>query len=329
MINFIQIENFKSIQKEVFELRPLTCFTGTNSVGKSSVLQTILLASYYNHNNIWLRGAIDFIMDYASIKNNEIKAKESRLLLRKDQQQAELVCSRDQLWHFEGTPLDLVFEENLFYLWSNRIGQQSQAKSQKDVKFGIDGEYAFAYYHDNRQTLDQDLYHDMQEILETNLELFTEKIGDYVRVAFRKSGTASPFSPFNVGAGVSYVAKILIMALSLKENDIFLIENPEIHLHPKAIANLASFFAKLVARKKIQLIIETHSAYFLHKLRHEVYKKNLSSDAVRFFYKDQPNKSFEVIDIGAGGRLVDPNKEPINFPTGFLDVGLDELLEIM
>ncbi|WP_233702745.1 hypothetical protein [Helicobacter felis] len=50
---------------------------------------------------------------------------------------------------------------------------------------------------------------------------------------------------------------------------------------------------------------------------------------MRFFYKDQPNKNFEVIDIGAGGRLVNPNKESISFPTGFLDVGLDELLEIM
>ncbi|WP_104624545.1 AAA family ATPase [Helicobacter felis] len=64
MINFIQIENFKSIQKEIFELRPLTCFTGTNSVGKSSVLQTILLASCYNHNNMWLRDAIYFVMSY-------------------------------------------------------------------------------------------------------------------------------------------------------------------------------------------------------------------------------------------------------------------------
>ncbi len=247
----------------------------------------------------------------------------------KDQQQAELVCNHDRPWHFKGTPLDLVFEENLFYLWSNRIGQQSQAKSQEEIKFGIDGEYAFAYYHDNKQTLNQDLHRDMQGILDIDLELFTEKVGDGVHVTFRKSGIANPFSPFNVGAGVSYVAKILIIALSLKENDIFLIENPEIHLHPKAIANLASFFAKLIARKKIQLIIETHSAYFLHKLRHEVYKKNLASDAVRFFYKDQSNKNFEVIDISAGGRLVNPNKEPISFPTGFLDVGLDELLEIM
>ena len=50
---------------------------------------------------------------------------------------------------------------------------------------------------------------------------------------------------------------------------------------------------------------------------------------MRFFYKDDPNKEFEIIDINENGHLVNFKKEKINFPTGFLDVSLGELLEIM
>lgn len=45
-------------------------------------------------------------------------------------------------------------------------------------------------------------------------------------------------SPFNLGAGVSYLSKILILGLSLEPNSLFIIENPEVHLHPKAISKL-------------------------------------------------------------------------------------------
>ena len=50
---------------------------------------------------------------------------------------------------------------------------------------------------------------------------------------------------------------------------------------------------------------------------------------MRFFYKDNPNKEFEVIDIDENGHLINLKKQKIDFPTGFLDVSLNELLEVM
>ena len=166
-----------------------------------------------------------------------------------------------------------------------------------------------------------------KKILDIELRLYVEPQGDYVNVSFKNINKT--FSTFNVGAGVSYITKILIIALSLKPNDIFMIENPKIHLHPKAISNLASFFAEIVSKNRVQLIIETHSEYFLHKLRHEIYKGKFNADDVRFFYKDDLSKNFEIIDIDKNGHLINLNKEKVNFPTGFLDVSLNELLEIM
>ncbi|MBD0258378.1 MAG: AAA family ATPase, partial [Cytophagales bacterium] len=48
---------------------------------------------------------------------------------------------------------------------------------------------------------------------------------------------------------------------------LLLIEEPESHLHPKLQADLADFFAAASSRYNLQFAIETHSEYFIHKLR--------------------------------------------------------------
>ena len=46
MIKEWKLDNFKSIDKEIdLEFRPLTLFTGANSSGKSTILQSILLVT--------------------------------------------------------------------------------------------------------------------------------------------------------------------------------------------------------------------------------------------------------------------------------------------
>lgn len=43
MINYVQIENFKSIKKLALPLENLNLFFGMNGMGKSSVIQALLL----------------------------------------------------------------------------------------------------------------------------------------------------------------------------------------------------------------------------------------------------------------------------------------------
>lgn len=327
MLKEVKIKNFKSIKHESFKLKPLTFFTGINSVGKSSILQSILLSAYVAEENQMLKPAVDFLFEYEKIRNYNLRENKSQIDLTFVDNKAELVCDPDNDWKFNDSIIpNLIFEENLYYLWANRIGQEDIVKINQKAKFDIDGKYAFSYFYRN-QSLILEVDKWLREILDVDLGLYVEPYGDYVSVNFKNINKT--FSTFNVGAGVSYVAKILIIALSLKPNDIFIVENPEIHLHPKAVSNLASFFAELVSKNKVQLIIETHSEYFLHKMRYEVYKNNFKADNVRFFYKDDLNKNFEVININKNGHLINLQKEKINFPSGFLDVSLNELLEIM
>jgi predicted ATPase len=148
-----------------------------------------------------------------------------------------------------------------------------------------------------------------------------------VKVTFTSDGLEN-LSPFNLGAGNSYLAKILIMGLSCKKGHILIIENPEIHLHPKAQAKLADFFV-LLENMGIQVIVETHSEHFINKLRYNVYKKKLKSDDIVIYYKPSIQGDFEKISINSNGHFIDDEKSEIVFPSGFFDSTLSELLEIM
>jgi len=70
----------------------------------------------------------------------------------------------------------------------------------------------------------------------------------------------------DVGFGVSQVLPVLVQGLLMRTGGIYLVQQPEIHLHPDAQAGLADFFIYL-ASYGVVTIVETHSEYLLLRLR--------------------------------------------------------------
>jgi predicted ATPase len=89
----------------------------------------------------------------------------------------------------------------------------------------------------------------------------------------------------DVGYGCSQILPILVAGYSLSEGKILMVQEPEIHLHPKAQAELGTFFYEL-AKKGVQSIIETHSEHLLLRLQAHVADKRsgLSPSDVRIYY---------------------------------------------
>ncbi len=73
----------------------------------------------------------------------------------------------------------------------------------------------------------------------------------------------------DVGYGVSQVLPIVTELLRKNAPQIFLLQQPEVHLHPSAQAALGSLFCE-VAGKGRQLIVETHSDDLLDRVRMDV-----------------------------------------------------------
>ncbi|MCE5238035.1 DUF3696 domain-containing protein [bacterium] len=74
----------------------------------------------------------------------------------------------------------------------------------------------------------------------------------------------------DVGFGVSQLLPVLVQMLFAPQGSILLFEQPEIHLHPRAAAELADLFIEVAGQRDLQLIIETHSEYLLSRLQRRI-----------------------------------------------------------
>ena len=81
---------------------------------------------------------------------------------------------------------------------------------------------------------------------------------------------------------------IIICCLGAEKDSIIIIENPEIHLHPKAQSKLCDFI-HFVSKAGRQLFIETHSDHIFNGLRAGVATgKILQEDiSINFFAKNE------------------------------------------
>ena len=87
---------------------------------------------------------------------------------------------------------------------------------------------------------------------------------------FGKNGRKGPKrNLMDVGFGISQVLPVLAALFRADGPPMFLLQQPELHLHPSAQAALGSLFCETVSSGR-QLIIETHSDYILDRIRLDV-----------------------------------------------------------
>lgn len=121
----------------------------------------------------------------------------------------------------------------------------------------------------------------------------------------------------HVGVGVSQVLPILVMSLLAKKGDVLIMEQPELHLHPKVQTRLADFFITMNALKK-QCLIETHSEYLINRLRYFVAisddSKIANETMIYFVEKDKQTgcSKYRKVTINKYGVIED-------WPDGFFD----------
>jgi predicted ATPase len=127
-----------------------------------------------------------------------------------------------------------------------------------------------------------------------------------------------------MGSGVSFAMGVIISCLSAKPDDVVVIENPEIHLHPKAQSDLTEFLC-FAANAGIQIVLETHSDHVFNGIRKAIVKKEIShtDTAVQFFQLDDNALAHNtVIELNEHGRVVTHTK-------GLFDQFDDDLDQIL
>ena len=76
----------------------------------------------------------------------------------------------------------------------------------------------------------------------------------------------------DVGYGITQILPILVEIIHSGPTT-FLLQQPEVHLHPRGQAEFSTFLAKSVNKKKHSFLIETHSDYIIDRVRISVRDK--------------------------------------------------------
>lgn len=155
--------------------------------------------------------------------------------------------------------------------------------------------------------------------------------------SFNKVGT-SPFaielelSPgnrknlFYLGYGVSQSLPIITSIILRSATPVFLIQQPEVHLHPRAQATIGDLiFNKAIQDKKI-FIIETHSDYIVDRFRLALHNSSEKVSAqVVFFERKTTTNQLHTINIEESGKYAE--NQPKEFREFFIKEAIS-LLEI-
>jgi len=165
------------------------------------------------------------------------------------------------------------------------------------------------------------------------LESFGTHSGLFSRVDVRQLGD-SESDPFqiqihlggkvvnlvDVGYGVSQVLPIVVDCLRGEGGGTYLLQQPEVHLHPRAQAELGSFLAVLAKQQNKRFVIETHSDYLVDRVRMDIRdKKGITPEDVALLYFERTNGEATIhrLELDDQGNI-------LNAPPGYRSFFLEE-----
>lgn len=135
------------------------------------------------------------------------------------------------------------------------------------------------------------------------------------------SALGRPVDLTSVGVGVSQVLPVVLLCLLAKPGTLVILEQPELHLHPRLQQDLADFLLACVETGR-QLVIESHSEHLVNRLRRRVAADDTDEtrDLVKLVFAESSDgiTTYRESRINAYGGLDD------DWPDGFLDLGARE-----
>lgn len=358
MINQIKINNFKCFQNLDITVGNLNVFSGLNGMGKSTIIQSILMIKQSQQQN-YLPSRICLNGDYVNLGAGQDvlceRAEKEEIgieIIEADRKYSVLINyekSSDVLSvkTIEDNNISLL-EEPFEYLNAERISPQviypkSSFFIDSKEQLGNNGQYTAHFlskyqdrllcwnsYGDKEATIRSAVQYwlneispnvkiDIQEIENTELA----RIG-YYYIDKEKSRT---FRPTNVGFGISYILPVIVALIKATKGSVLIIENPEAHLHPKGQRKMGELIARCAA-SGVQVFVETHSDHVLNGIRIAVKNKLISHKDVQLFYFSKQLIN-EVIQHTVEVPKLNENGKLDYWPDGFFDEwekALDEII---
>lgn len=351
----ITLNGYKCFREtNTFNLNKITLFTGANSAGKSSVVQSILIAKVLSEATVDKpfdiitplnlrndRYALD-LGGYSDIINRETTTGDIDFSLGGIQYSVRGEDNEDdhpwvnfRISNEDRANLRAFFDKGFVYLSADRMAPHFEYAESDFSDFcdchGSNVGDVFNSFKDENADPCRSLNFEGNFKVLMQLDQWCDYIFPGVAIRVNKTGSRmyqivvrSDVSP-NVGFGITHALPILLSGLLAPKGGMFVVENPEAHLHAKAQSNLGYFLARM-AMAGVRVIIETHSEHIVNGIRRLIVEQIpafKNNDVTIYFLKNIAGKRItREITVDSFGNLSE-------FPVDFFDQVRQDMLYLM
>lgn len=346
MFDKLTIENFKCFKKQEFVFPCLTVFVGANGMGKSTVVQSLLLIrsakEMRDSSSVALNGPYGLELGTsASIINQDVDSNEIRFSVKDEQDNLlfDMVLEgslvEEKLDMRRKTFVEQVNEgimaEEFYYLSAERRGPRVSQRivPLRYLNTGFLGEHTGQIIAKRLLKVDNERRHPkiltpylvdhINGWLSTILPGVEVTAEDNTRmqacqIKIRNKRSMGYVESTNLGFGISYALPIIVQGLVAEEGRYYVVENPEAHLHPSAQTEMGKFLAML-AEKGLRVVIETHSDHLLDGI--QIYASthpSLRESVVIYSFGQDEERNMVINPIH-----MDKDCDYTSWPKGFMD----------
>jgi len=330
-ITRLSVAGFKSIcDATELAIRPITILAGANSSGKSSFMQPLLLlkqtmkwsfsaktlkiggpnVSFTSWKQLFSRNGADrmtigvyadsfsYIRTIGADPDGKITIDES-VLNSEESTDVEIITNVIHVpgWRQISRTYDMASTESSFkgrftnvYAasviedWQETI-KQSRLDGHKDDPFG------------HRKKFD-DLNRYMRDLgLASNISAYRKSLGGKISVLVsRYPGSDDMINMADAGFAVSQAVPVLTALLTAEPGQLVYIEQPELHLHPKAQLALSGILVE-AANRGVVTVIETHSPLFYTGVSTHIARRNVrQNDVILHWFEQNPESGYTQVE---------------------------------
>ena len=351
----LTIDGYKCFEKKSeFNLNNITLLTGANSAGKSSVIQSLLLAKIISETTIENMdlGIVPISLmnkkyslelgNYDDIINRQTKTGDINFSLLGIEYSVKGELNDDLVKNTVvfsissdlKTTLKSLFSNGFTYLCAERMAPhyeylESEVNDICDCHGSNVGDVFSRFLgSDIIESRSLNFAKDTKMLMQ--LDEWCNYIFPGIAVRVEKTGSQmyklkirNDVAP-NVGFGITYALPILVSGLTIPEGGILIVENPEAHLHAKAQSNMGYFLARMAAAG-VRVIIETHSEHIVNGIRRMIVegKTEMSHEDMTIYFFQNKNGKKNIMEFGMDewGNLDE-------FPVDFFDQVRQDMFEL-
>ena len=220
-----------------------------------------------------------------------------------------------------------IYEDEVSEIGSK--GENAAYVLQEEKTQQVSGNHYYDYESERfvpmREAALADVVHRWLEVMDIH-GLAVSSVRDIIQVEMlADQSNRTKVSIADVGFGVSQIFPIIVEGLRIARGGTLILEQPEIHLHPRLQMCLADYFIALALSGK-NVILETHSDHIINRLVRrivEIQDVDLSQ-LIEIYFARHGHEGTKVDPV-----RIDPNRGVVNWPKGFFDQASEEQEEIV